>query len=558
MLDFARDNALWERVRADDSYAQHRREIKEIYDEAFTEAPRPHSVEEILENDDHGLWHRQFDQLQSSALLSLIYPDNDEYYNNLLRIVWAYCNDYSWAPLGHYTMQYYGKTPADFDCGLIDIFAASAGFSLAEIKNLFKDRFPKLITDRITYELRRRIIEPYMTRRFFWEKHDNNWTAVCMGGVGGVLLYEAPEVYYANQKRIHDSMECYLASYKDDGMCVEGIGYWEFGFGFFCSFAMLERELTEGKVDWFARPKVKEIARFLQKIFLQKDVVLTYGDCTIEQRYFFYLPHMLSTVYRNEIEALPRDLAVVKRNTHFNFSLRSIIYFRPDMICDDIKNDVTYWVKGSSYLIKRTKGYGFTCKGGNNGESHNHVDVGNFILAHGGRQIICDIGGGPYEDGYHFDKRYTFFHPSAESHNLPIIDGEYQSHIGIGNVEVEYYSESQRASMDIAIAYRMEKLTSLVRSFDFKDYSVTLTDKYAFTEDSRVTERFISIIEPKIADGVVEIGGVRLVQDDGIIPTVTIREVTSHKGNKHFVYIIEYALPKGQTEFILTFDMEEK
>ena len=88
-FDFAKNKSLWDRVRTSDDYAQHRREIKEIYDEAFDEAPRPHSVEEIIENNDHGLWHKQFQQLKSSALLSLIYPDNEEYYNNLLRIVWA-------------------------------------------------------------------------------------------------------------------------------------------------------------------------------------------------------------------------------------------------------------------------------------------------------------------------------------------------------------------------------------------------------------------------------------------------------------------------------------
>ena len=555
MLDFAKDKALWDRVRTSDAFYQHRKEIKEIYDEAFTEAPRPHSVEEILENNDKGLWLRSLNQLQSATMMSLIYPDNEEYYNNLLRIVWAYCNDYTWAPLGHYTMQYYGKTPEDFDCGLIDIFAASAGFSLAEIKNLFKDRFPRLITDRITYELRRRIIDPYLTRKFFWEKHDNNWTAVCTGAVGGVLIYEAPELYYENQKRIHDSMECYLASYKDDGMCVEGVGYWGFGFGFFSSFAMLERELTDGKVDLFAIPKVKEIAKFLQKTFLQRDVLITYGDCSIKQNYFFYLPHMLRSVYGDEIEKLPRDIAIVKDNTHLNFLLRSVIYFSEDYLTDEIRNDVTYSVPDSSYLIKRTKGYGFTCKGGHNGESHNHVDVGNFIIAKGNKQIICDIGAGPYEDGYHFDKRYTFFHPSAESHNLPIINGEYQSHFGVDSVCVDYDKENERAYMDIAAAYRMDNLKSLVRAFDFFDYEIKLTDSFVFDEKSSVTERFITVIKPEILDGVAVIDGVRLVQKDKIAPVITERQVKSHKGEAHSVYIIEYPMPKGKTEFILSFKM---
>ena len=555
MLDFAKDKALWQRVRTSDDYIQHRKEIKEIYDEAFTEEPRPHSVEEILNNNDKGLWLRSLNQLQSATMMSLIYPDNEEYYNNLLRIVWAYCNDYSWAPLGHYTMQYYGKTPADFDPGLIDIFAASAGFAMAEIKNLFKDRFPKLITDRITYELRKRIIEPYMTRKFFWEKHDNNWTAVCTGAVGGVLIYEAPDIYYANQKRIHDSMDCYLASYKDDGMCVEGVGYWGFGFGFFSSFAMLERELTDGKADLFKNPKVKEIAKFLQKTFLQRTVLLTYGDCNIKQNYFFYLPHMLRSVYGDEIEKLPRDLAIVKDNTHLNFLLRSVIYFNPDYITDEIRNDVTYCMPESNYLIKRMRGYGFTCKGGSNAESHNHVDVGNFIIARNDKQIICDIGAGPYEDGYHFDKRYTFFHPSAKSHNLPIINGDLQSHRGVDDVHVSYDERSSVASMDIAPAYRMDNLKSLVRSFEFYDYEIKLTDSYVFTDESQVTERFISVIKPKIVDGVAVIDDVALIQADNISPVITERQVKSHKGELHYVYIIEYALPKGQTEFNLTFKM---
>jgi len=555
MLDFAKDRSLWNKVRTSDDFIQHRKEIKEIYDEAFKEAPRPHSVEEILENDDKGLWLRGLNQLQSSAMMSLIYPDNEEYYNNLLKTVWAYCNDYSWAPLGHYTMQYYGKTPKDFDCGLIDIFAASAGFSMAEIKNLFKDRLPSLITDRITYELRRRIIDPYITRKFFWESHDNNWTAVCTGAVGGVLVYEAPELYYANQKRIHDSMDCYLASYKDDGMCVEGVGYWGFGFGFFCSFAMLERELTDGRVDLFADPKVKEIAKFLQKTFLQKTVLLSYGDCNITQNYFFYLPHMLRRVYGEEIEKLPRDLAIVKDNTHLNFLLRSVIYFDPESITDEIRRDVTYCVPGSNYLIKRMKGYGFTCKGGSNAESHNHVDVGNFIIARNDKQIICDIGAGPYEDGYHFDKRYTFFHPSAESHNLPVINGEFQNHRGVEDVHVSYNEGTSVASMDIAPAYRMDNLKSLVRSFEFSDYEIKLKDSFTFTEEAQVTERFISVIKPKIVDGVAIIDDVTLVQDDNITPIITERQVKSHKGEPHSVYVIEYPLPKAQTEFKLTFKM---
>ena len=558
MLDFACDKALWKRVRESDELAQHRRELKALYDEAFKTEPRAHSAQEILGNDDKGLWRLQFDHLQSSALLALIYPDNEEYYNNLLKAVWAYLDDYTWAPLGHYSMHYYGKTPEDFDFGLIDIFASSVAFSLAEIKNLFKDRFPRLLIDRITYELRRRTIEPYLTREYFWEKHDNNWTAVCAGGVGGVLMYEAPELFFANQERLHKSMECYLASYKDDGMCVEGVGYWAFGFGFFCSYAMLERELTGGAVDWFKRPKVKEIAKFLQKTFLQRDVLVTFSDSNVMQKYFFGLPHMLRSVYGDEIEALPPDLGLaVEDNTHFNFALRAIIYYSKDNLSDGVKSDVTYATEGSSYFFKRKGDYGFATKGGNNGESHNHIDVGTFILARKNKQVIADVGAGPYVDGYHTEKRYTHFNPSAYAHSMPFFDGEGEDSIRREDVVVHYDEAREHAYMDIAIAYGKDFVKSVERSFDFAEHAITLTDKFVLTEQKTITERFIAISEPKMVDGVLVIDGTHLITEDKITPSVTEKTITGHIKGEYSVYIIEYELPKETNEFKITFDMRD-
>lgn len=559
MLDFAKDKAFWERVRTSDDFKWHREEIKQLYDEAFKVEPRAHSAEDILENNDHGLWRLQFDHLQSSALMSLIYPENEEYYKNLLKIVWAYLNEYTWAPLGHYTEYYYQRTPKDFDYGLLDIFACSASLALAEIKNLFKERFPKLLTDRITYEIRRRTIEPYLSREFFWEKHDNNWTAVCTGAVGSVLMYEAPELYYENKERLHKSMWCYLDSYKDDGMCVEGVGYWGFGFGFFTTYALLEREFTNGEVDWFKIPKVKEIGKYLQKMFLTKDVIVTYGDCSVTQNYAIGLPAMLRYVYGDEIERLPKDLAIVaKDNTHFNFLLRAVLYYDKDNFTNQMSNNITYTVDDSAYFVKRTRGFGFSCKGGNNGESHNHIDVGNFILARNDKQIIADIGAGPYLEGYHGDKRYTYFHPSVYAHNLPIIDGVPEDQYRREDVIVSYDYEKSTASMDVNKAYTIDYMQGFDRSFVFDDYEITLKDSFKFSKEAQVTERFIALIEPKALGNIVLIDDVALIEKNNIIPKITTKEVIAHMGNRaHNVYIIEYEMPMGTSEFEIKFKVQK-
>ena len=62
MLDFAKDKKFWENVRQSDEFKWHREEIKAIYDEAFKVEPRVHSAEDILGNDDKGLWRLQFDR----------------------------------------------------------------------------------------------------------------------------------------------------------------------------------------------------------------------------------------------------------------------------------------------------------------------------------------------------------------------------------------------------------------------------------------------------------------------------------------------------------------
>lgn len=558
MLDFAKDKKFWENVRESDDFAQHRAELLALYESAFKQRPRAHSAKDILENNDHGLWRLQFDHLQSSALLSLIYPENEQYYNDLIDTVWAYLDDYAWAPLGHYTEQYYGKTPKDFDNGLIDIFASSVGFALCEVKNLFEDRFPQLLKDRISHEVRRHIIEPYCERGYFWETHDNNWTAVCTSGVACAMMYEAPELFFEHQARIHASMECYLASYKDDGMCVEGIGYWQFGFGFFSAYAMLERELTGGKVDWFAREKVKEISKNLQKVFLQRDVIVTFSDCSIIQKYHMGLPHMLRHIYGDMIEPLPITMGrVVEDNTHFNFALRAFIYFNKSNITDSVRENVTYCAKNSCYLTRRTSKYGFATKGGNNGESHNHIDVGSFILASDNRQIICDIGAGPYEDGYHTNRRYTFFNPSSYAHNIPIIDGIGEDDIAREDVIVKYDEDTSSAKMELACAYGRDYIKSVKREFDFTDSAITMRDSFDLDKECKITERFVSVIEPVLDGATLKIHNVKITVEGEISPQVSVKMAKHHiSGEEYPVYLIDYELPQDKSDFEIKFEVE--
>ena len=564
MFDLARDPKIWERVRNDEAFARHRKEIKAKYDKAFENKPRAYSAWEVLDfpNTPHKI--DTYNQLQSSALLSLIYPDNEEYYKNLVETVWEICNEYTWAPLGHYN-DYYNRTPADFDPGLIDIYAASMGFSMAEIKSLFKDRFPKLLVDRITYEIRRHTIEPYLTRKFFWETHNNNWTAVCTGAVGGALMYEDPDEFKRQLPRLQASMECYLNSYDDDGMCVEGTAYWGFGFGFFSVYAMLLREFSNGEYDWLKNPKVKTISQFVQKMFLQPNVLALFSDVNIREGYWVGLPHMLKTVYGDAIENLPADQATIITYTHWAFAVRSTVYYNPDFVGKELKN-ATYSAPVTNYFTKRTDNYGFAFKGGNQWESHNHQDVGSFILARNNKQIFCDFGyiGPGNWPGYQGSRRNEYFQPSSFSHNLPYFDKKGQGGDNTNKARAVYDEKTGIVTMDFTLGYDPKvhpKLKSAIRGFKPLDDKIEIHDEYVFSDKTEITERFVSVIKPRVDGKAVIVEDVRLTPKSDVTLNIVeqpfVDQLPDENGNHNKIcYLIDYTWTGDTTSFDATITFE--
>ena len=131
---------------------------------------------------------------------------------------------------------------------------------------------------RITFELDRRIIKSFYAGRYWWESFPNNWAAVCAGSVGITFLYERPELFYAVKPRIDGAMKTFLSSYKSDGVCREGLGYWNYGFGYFCYYAAHLRTFSDGTDNLLALPQVKTIAKFQQQMFLKGSVTVSFAD----------------------------------------------------------------------------------------------------------------------------------------------------------------------------------------------------------------------------------------------------------------------------------------
>jgi hypothetical protein len=96
------------------------------------------------------------------------------------------------------------------------------------------------------------------------------------------------------------------------------------------------------------------------------------------------------------------------------------------------------------------------CWASHNGQSHNHNDVGNFIIYANGRPFIIDVGRPEYTRQTFSSKRYEIWAMQSAYHNLPTINGVMQQagrRYAAKDVEYESGEDFAQLKMDISSAY---------------------------------------------------------------------------------------------------------
>ena len=318
-------------------------------------------------------------------------------------------------------------------------------------------------------------------------------------------------------------MDCFLSGFGPDGICEEGFAYWCYGFGFFTVWADMVRAFTEGRVDYFKRAHVKTVAPFLSRMYLTGGCTVSFSDTGRTGRYNAGILHYLKNEYPDEVvvpdSAYTELMDGCGRWCTF---LRSFTWLREEYTVQDAAagGDMTYYAPSVQWLIKRTGAYGFAAKGGHNSEPHNHHDVGSFILAKDGRQILTDPGGGVYTRQYFTSfVRYDGVACGSRGHSVPYFGtdadrAEKGKHYGYQKDGKQFCArdvvfDGDTLAMDIGGAYGEPAVHRVLRTFTLRDDGFTLRDAFDVEEGVPVTERFVFIkpfaIEAgkAIADGAV-------------------------------------------------------
>jgi hypothetical protein len=134
------------------------------------------------------------------------------------------------------------------------------------------------------------------------------------------------------------------------------------------------------------------------------------------------------------------------------------------------------WLDGIQVMVVREQegspeGLYLAAKGGHNDESHNHNDVGQFLVYSNGTPVLIDVGVGTYTKKTFSAQRYEIWTMQSAYHNLPIVNGVQQKpgrDARSANVAYRADDAQVELSLDIAAAYpESAGITHWIRTYRF-------------------------------------------------------------------------------------------
>ncbi|MFD0695188.1 hypothetical protein ACFQZT_13850 [Paenibacillus sp. GCM10027628] len=481
------------------------------------------------------VYFRRRKRLTTFGMMAWLAPEQGAYAEALRETIWSILDEYTWCLPAHLLHGPEMKETA-FEGPLlegasealltIDLFAAETAFALSEIAALHGDALPPLLRARVQDEVLRRVLRPFATQPpFGWETATHNWASVCAGSIAAAAIYTLrdDDELAAVLGRAFPALASYLRGFEADGACTEGYMYWQYGFGFFVYAADLIKRRTGGAVDGFADDKVREIALFQQKCFMDGKRVVNFSDSLGDAGIFMGLSSYLKRLYP-EMDMPETSLRAAFSEDHCSRwapALRNLIWLGGDEGSGAGWTSATYYLPDAQWLVSRQVSadgegaYVFAAKGGHNDEPHNHNDIGQFIVFAGGEALLTDLGSGQYTRDYFGAGRYDILCNGAQGHSVPVINGQYQqSGAGARAELIEYSSTDERDvfHIEFSSAYADITLQSLQRRFTWNKKALPtleLIDRFQFSETPvAIRERFMSWHQPEQAeDGCIQIKG---------------------------------------------------
>jgi hypothetical protein len=480
------DRAAWKSV-----LARHL-ELQSVIREAVRDAARPLPAQpdslylEFSRDGNRDHWQNvAFSRRARIGVFTLAecLEDKGRFIAPLEQSIEAVCAERTWVLPAHdgRLQNFYGKT--------VDIELGSSGLAadLATADYLLGDRLSPQTHELIRQNLERRIFTPYEAAvngerpDFRWMRAmSNNWNAVCFDGVTAAALatIDSPE----QRARFIAVAEKNISSYLDggftpDGYCVEGLGYWNYGFGHFILLAENIREATGGNVDLMSLPNAAQPALFGLRSDILDGVSLSIADCNPNG---VPSPTLVNYVARRfDLNLLDRKAARLGNSLYEQVAMA---FLPPDLPAipapDGNLKDLPWrtWFPDAGILICRPgmnpqAPFAVAIKGGNNGVNHGHNDAGSFNVVVGTNMVICDPGGEIYTARTFSPRRYESKVLNSFGHAVPIVAGQLERYGTKARAVVlatNFTPAADGIVFDLRSAYSVPDLQKLERTFVYQ------------------------------------------------------------------------------------------
>lgn len=396
-------------------------------------------------------------RLRLAALAECV-EARDRFLDDILDGLWLVCEESFWGVSAHIGAQQAGVGLPDVTEPIVDLFAAETANALAWIDYLLAPQLESLsplLRPRLALEVRRRILEPCLARTdFSWmgldpahPRYVNNWNPwINSNWLTAVLHFEAdPARRAAAVHKIVTSTDRFLDAYHPDGGCDEGPGYWSRAGASLFDVLDLLHSASAGKLDFFSIPLVREIGAYIYRAHIAGSWYVNFADASarvnpdanLVWRYGQRIHDPLMTAHGAWLASVHKASPAAERPGvgAMGRTLDSLFHQQElDQASAGAQPPLVGAVNlpGTQVCAARikqgsTQGFYVAAQGGHNAESHNHNDVGNFIVFHDGSPVLIDIGVETYTAKTFSSRRYEIWTMQSAWHNCPTINGVSQS-----------------------------------------------------------------------------------------------------------------------------------
>jgi hypothetical protein len=463
--------------------------------------------------------------------------------DDMVNGIWAICEESFWGVSAHIRYQRASNTLPDTSEIIVDLFAAETAALLAWTGYLLGeqlDAVSPVVRPRMRREIDLRMLTPCLERDDFWwmgfvQRPDgrrvNNWNPwICSNWLVCALLSERDEGRRrASVYKALCALDNFIDPYPRDGGCDEGPSYWgRAGASLFDCLELLY-SVTSGQINLYGEPLIQEIGRFLQRVHIADDYYINFADAPA----LVYPDAMLVYQYgqrigdedmmrlgawlvdrqglqsgAEEASAEARSAEVKKRVVPTSLSRKlPALFSLPTLSAMEATPPLPRdsWLPVIEVMVARDQagssaGMLVAAKGGHNNESHNHNDIGNFVIYVDGKPVIVDAGVETYTAKTFSDQRYAIWTMQSAYHSLlPTLDGVQQQPGERFKASVVVYAANDyqaQLTLDLTSAYPPEAhLQRWQRTISFqRGKSVTITDQYTVTQ--AVGEIMVGLLTP--------------------------------------------------------------